>query len=93
MFIEAGSVGRAHSHQPRGAEHLGLCVDDPESMLPDHAGAIFMGRHTPEALGDYCAGQIMYYRHQGQRALRHLWVFMILLSVHRLFIVRLMAQK
>ena len=37
--------------------------------------------------------QIMYYRHQGQRALRHLLVFMILLSVHRLFIVRLMAQK
>lgn len=41
-----------------GPEHLELCVDDPESMLPDilHAGAIFMGRHTPEALGDYCAG-------------------------------------
>ena len=39
-------------------EHLELCVDDPESMLSDieHAGAIFMGRHTPEALGDYCAG-------------------------------------
>jgi histidinol dehydrogenase len=39
-------------------EHLELCVDDPESMLPaiQHAGAIFMGRHTPEALGDYCAG-------------------------------------
>lgn len=39
-------------------EHLELCVDDPETMLPEiqHAGAIFMGRHTPEALGDYCAG-------------------------------------
>ena len=39
-------------------EHLELCVDDPEAMLPEirHAGAIFMGRHTPEALGDYCAG-------------------------------------
>lgn len=39
-------------------EHLELCVDDPESMLTsiNHAGAIFMGRHTPEALGDYCAG-------------------------------------
>lgn len=39
-------------------EHLELCVDDPEALLPEinHAGAIFMGRHTPEALGDYCAG-------------------------------------
>ncbi|MBQ0720483.1 MAG: histidinol dehydrogenase [Gammaproteobacteria bacterium] len=39
-------------------EHLELSVADPEAMLADirHAGAIFMGRHTPEALGDYCAG-------------------------------------
>lgn len=39
-------------------EHLELSVEDPESLLPkiQHAGAIFMGRHTPEALGDYCAG-------------------------------------
>ncbi|MGN0920787.1 MAG: histidinol dehydrogenase [Cellvibrio sp.] len=39
-------------------EHLELSVADPESYLPKirHAGAIFMGRHTPEALGDYCAG-------------------------------------
>ena len=39
-------------------EHLQLCVDDPDSLLPHirHAGAIFMGRHTPEAIGDYCAG-------------------------------------
>jgi len=39
-------------------EHLELSVADPESMLPKirHAGAIFMGRHTAEALGDYCAG-------------------------------------
>ncbi len=39
-------------------EHLELCVDDPEVLLPEirHAGAIFMGRHTPEAIGDYCAG-------------------------------------
>lgn len=39
-------------------EHLELCVDDPETLLPSihHAGAVFMGRHTPEALGDYCAG-------------------------------------
>ena len=33
-------------------------IADPEAVLPQirHAGAIFMGRHTPEALGDYCAG-------------------------------------
>ncbi|TEU19453.1 MAG: histidinol dehydrogenase [Gammaproteobacteria bacterium] len=39
-------------------EHLELSVEDPQSMLDDikHAGAIFMGRNTCEALGDYCAG-------------------------------------
>lgn len=39
-------------------EHLELSVADPEALLPmiRHAGAIFMGRFTPEALGDYCAG-------------------------------------
>jgi len=39
-------------------EHLELSVEDPQAMLDDirHAGAIFMGRHTAEALGDYCAG-------------------------------------
>ena len=39
-------------------EHLELSVEDPEAWLPKirHAGAIFRGRHTAEALGDYCAG-------------------------------------
>ncbi len=39
-------------------ENLELSVADPEALLPHvrHAGAIFMGRYTPEALGDYCAG-------------------------------------
>ena len=39
-------------------EHLELSVEDPESMSKKikHAGAIFMGRYTAEALGDYCAG-------------------------------------
>ena len=39
-------------------EHLELSVDDPEALSKKirHAGAIFMGRHTAEALGDYCAG-------------------------------------
>lgn len=39
-------------------EHLELSVEEPMEMAKQirHAGAIFMGRHTPEALGDYCAG-------------------------------------
>lgn len=39
-------------------EHLELSVAEPEAWLEEirHAGAIFMGRHTSEALGDYCAG-------------------------------------
>jgi len=39
-------------------EHLELSVDEPEAMAGRirHAGAIFMGRYTAEALGDYCAG-------------------------------------
>lgn len=39
-------------------EHLELSVEEPQAMLEDirHAGAIFMGRYTAEALGDYCAG-------------------------------------
>ncbi|MFO1422260.1 MAG: histidinol dehydrogenase [Candidatus Competibacteraceae bacterium] len=39
-------------------EHLELSVEQPEALLPliRHAGAIFMGRYTAEALGDYCAG-------------------------------------
>ncbi len=39
-------------------EHLELAVADPNSLLKKirHAGAIFLGRYTAEALGDYCAG-------------------------------------
>jgi len=39
-------------------EHLELSVGKPEAMAKKirHAGAIFMGRYTAEALGDYCAG-------------------------------------
>ncbi len=39
-------------------EHLELSVEDPERWLPRirHAGAIFLGRYSSEALGDYCAG-------------------------------------
>ena len=39
-------------------EHLELCVDEPFALLPriKNAGSIFLGRSTPEALGDYFAG-------------------------------------
>jgi histidinol dehydrogenase len=39
-------------------EHLELAVAEPERLLPKirHAGAIFLGHHASEALGDYCAG-------------------------------------
>jgi histidinol dehydrogenase len=39
-------------------EHLELMVENPEGLLPEitHAGAVFLGQYTPEALGDYMAG-------------------------------------
>jgi histidinol dehydrogenase len=39
-------------------EHLELSIEDPQAVVErvHHAGAIFMGRYTAEALGDYCAG-------------------------------------
>ncbi len=39
-------------------EHLELCVDDPDALLPKmrNAGAVFVGRYTPEAIGDYVGG-------------------------------------
>ncbi len=39
-------------------EHLELAVDDPRALAAAvrNAGAIFLGRHTPEAIGDYVAG-------------------------------------
>jgi len=39
-------------------EHLELMVEEPEALADriEHAGAIFMGAHSPEAVGDYLAG-------------------------------------
>jgi histidinol dehydrogenase len=39
-------------------EHLELAIDDADRVAQrvNHAGAIFLGRHTPEAIGDYIAG-------------------------------------
>ena len=51
----AGAVDLINRIAP---EHLELSVSEPEQYLDQirHAGAIFMGRHTSESLGDYCAG-------------------------------------
>ncbi|MEO5598761.1 MAG: histidinol dehydrogenase [Novosphingobium sp.] len=40
------------------AEHVELAVDDPEALFARirHAGSVFLGRHAPEAVGDYIAG-------------------------------------
>lgn len=40
------------------SEHVELALDDPQSILDSirHAGAIFLGHHTPEAIGDYVGG-------------------------------------
>lgn len=40
------------------AEHVELAIEDPDGLLPQirHAGAVFLGHHTPEALGDYVTG-------------------------------------
>ncbi|SFS04777.1 histidinol dehydrogenase [Sphingomonas jatrophae] len=39
-------------------EHLQLAIDDPDTLFARvrHAGSVFLGRHTPEAVGDYVAG-------------------------------------
>ena len=39
-------------------EHLELAINDPEQVMNDvsNAGAIFLGRYTPEAIGDYIGG-------------------------------------
>jgi len=58
-LIEVRDLAEACSLVNRIApEHLELSVDQPQDLLPQirHAGAIFLGRHTSEALGDYCAG-------------------------------------
>ena len=40
------------------AEHVAISCDAPEAIFADirHAGSVFLGRHTPEAVGDYVAG-------------------------------------
>ena len=40
------------------SEHVEIATDDPDALIPKirHAGAIFLGHHTPEAIGDYVGG-------------------------------------
>ena len=40
------------------AEHVQIATDDPEALFAGirHAGSVFLGRYTPEAIGDYVAG-------------------------------------
>jgi histidinol dehydrogenase len=51
----AAAIRLANAMAP---EHLELMVTDPWALLPSvrHAGAVFLGRHTPEVAGDYLAG-------------------------------------
>ncbi len=58
-FIKVANLAEAAEVANRIApEHLELSVADPEALAAQirNAGAIFMGRYTAEALGDYCAG-------------------------------------
>jgi histidinol dehydrogenase len=49
------AIDLANTYAP---EHLCLLIADPWSALPRvrHAGGVFLGEHSPEALGDYTAG-------------------------------------
>jgi histidinol dehydrogenase len=58
-IILVGALGDAAPLIDRLApEHLELAVADPEPLFAAvrHAGSIFLGRHTPEAIGDYLGG-------------------------------------
>lgn len=59
LMIEVGDLDEAVAIANRLApEHLELSVERPEELLGGvrNAGAVFLGRHTSEVLGDYCAG-------------------------------------
>ncbi len=58
-FVKVDSLQQAASISNQVApEHLELSVNNPDELLThiQHAGAVFMGHHTPEVFGDYCAG-------------------------------------
>ncbi|MCB2061173.1 MAG: histidinol dehydrogenase [Novosphingobium sp.] len=59
VIIVVGSLDEAPAlANALAAEHVELAVDQPEPLFREirHAGSVFLGRHTPEAVGDYIAG-------------------------------------
>jgi histidinol dehydrogenase len=59
VIIEVASLDEAPAlADALAAEHVEIATDDPEALFARirHAGSVFLGRHTPEAVGDYVAG-------------------------------------
>jgi len=59
VIIVVGSLDEAPAlANALAAEHVEIATADPESLFAGirHAGSVFLGRHTPEAIGDYVAG-------------------------------------
>ena len=59
VIIEVASLDEAPAlADVLAAEHVEIATDDPEALFARirHAGSVFLGRHTPEAVGDYVAG-------------------------------------
>jgi histidinol dehydrogenase len=59
VIIEVASLDEAPAlANALAAEHVEIATDDPEALFAQirHAGSVFLGRHTPEAVGDYVAG-------------------------------------
>ena len=59
VIIEVASLDEAPAlANALAAEHVEIAVDEPQALADAirHAGSIFLGRHTPEAVGDYVAG-------------------------------------
>jgi len=59
VIIEVASLDEAPAlADALAAEHVEIATDDPQALFDRirHAGSVFLGRHTPEAVGDYVAG-------------------------------------
>jgi histidinol dehydrogenase len=59
VIIEVASMAEAPAlANALAAEHVQIATDDPEALFKQirHAGSVFLGRMTPEAIGDYVAG-------------------------------------
>ena len=59
VIIEVASLDEAPAlANALAAEHVEIATDKPEALFKHirHAGSVFLGRHTPEAVGDYVAG-------------------------------------